>query len=200
MSDMVTYYPDYDVMDQAEEWDSHTKEIVKKRLGPFPRFRVLNTKEVDRLTAIAKHITYDDREEIIAWVVHHIDEKLDSPIGEGQRKKNTPMQRQLISDGLKALDHVAKLTHAKEFLGLDEKDQFEILAALQLGQCAQIPEWGRLPQKDLFKKLATLITEAYYSHPVVWSEIGYGGPVYPRSYVRIEFGLTDPWEAKRHGK
>ncbi|WP_369127188.1 hypothetical protein [Paenibacillus antri] len=37
--------------------------------------------------------------------------------------------------------------------------------------------------------------EAYYSHPAVWSEIGYGGPAYPRGYVRTQLGQLDPWEA-----
>jgi len=34
----------------------------------------------------------------------------------------------------------------------------------------------------------------------VWSEMGYGGPAYPRGYYRIEAGVTDPWEAKAEVK
>ncbi len=33
-----SHYPNYDVMVIVDEWDSHTKEIVKKRLGPFPEY------------------------------------------------------------------------------------------------------------------------------------------------------------------
>ena len=29
-------YPNYDVLALQDEWDEHTRQIVKKRLGPFP--------------------------------------------------------------------------------------------------------------------------------------------------------------------
>ena len=29
---------------------------------------------------------------------------------------------------------------------------------------------------------------AYYSHPWAWDEIGFGGPAYPRAYMRLEAG------------
>jgi hypothetical protein len=35
---------------------------------------------------------------------------------------------------------------------------------------------------------------AYYSHPWAWDEIGFGGPAYPRGYMRLENGLPEPWE------
>ncbi len=41
-----------------------------------------------------------------------------------------------------------------------------------------------------------MTAEAYYSHLVAWSEIGYGGPAYPRGYVRTQMGQLDPWEAQ----
>ena len=36
--------------------------------------------------------------------------------------------------------------------------------------------------------------EAYYSHPYAWDEIGFGGPAYPRAYMRLEHGEPEPWE------
>lgn len=200
MEIVSSHYPTYDVLAREDEWDSHTKEIVKKRLGPFPSYKFLSDKEGHTLHLIAKHLVYDNRKEIFDFVVHHIDQTLNEVIGEAQRKINTPPEKLLIREGLKALDHVAKLTHAKDFEEIDEKEQFALLAALDKGKAPQIPEWSEIPQKELFNKLLNLITEAYYSHPVIWSEIGYGGPVYPQSYVRVEFGLTDPWEAKLDGK
>lgn len=53
-----------------------------------------------------------------------------------------------------------------------------------------------VPQHEFFQKLLTLTVEAYYSHPKVWSGLGYGGPAYPRGYVRTQLGQLDPWEAK----
>lgn len=195
-----THYPGYDVLDFMDEWDSHTKEIVRRRLGPFPDFEYFSDREARYVALIARHIIYDNREEIIDWIVHHFDEKLRSDIGEAQRKLHTPPEKVLIREGLKALDHVSRLSFGRDFGELEEDRQFKILSDLQQGRAAQIPEWSGIPPQDLFNKLATTIVSAYYSHPTVWSEIGYGGPVYPRVYVRVEKGLTDPWEAKRDGK
>ena len=35
---------------------------------------------------------------------------------------------------------------------------------------------------------------AYYAHPWSWDEVGFGGPAYPRGYMRLENGLPEPWE------
>lgn len=195
-----SHYPGYDVLKYMDEWDSHTKEIVRRRLGPFPDPVFLSGREARYILIIARHIVYDHREEIFEFIVDHVDSVLRRDIGEGQRKKGVPPERVLIREGLKALDHVSRLSFSRDFGDLEEQQQFRILADLQMGKAAVIPEWSKVPQKDLFKKLAAMIVSAYYSHPRVWSEIGYGGPVYPRVYVRIEYGLTDPWEAKRNGK
>ena len=36
----------------------------------------------------------------------------------------------------------------------------------------------------------------YYAHPYAWDEIGYGGPAYPRGYIRLENGRPEPWEVE----
>ncbi len=38
--------------------------------------------------------------------------------------------------------------------------------------------------------------EAYYAHPYAWDEIGFGGPAYPRAYMRLESGEPEPWEVE----
>jgi hypothetical protein len=168
-----------------------------KRLGPFPDHRFLEKHEAQMIFAIAKHIVYDHRKEILDYVLHHMDNTLSSPIGEDQRKVDTPEQRVLVREGLKAVDEVAQKQYGASFLEIRVDQQLSILTALQKGKAVQVKAWQTIPQKELFNKLATAIASAYYSHPTVWSEIGYGGPAYPRGYVRIEKGLTDPWEAKR---
>ena len=36
----------------------------------------------------------------------------------------------------------------------------------------------------------------YYAHPWAWDEIGFGGPAYPRGYMRLANGLPQPWETE----
>ncbi len=39
------------------------------------------------------------------------------------------------------------------------------------------------------------VLSEFYSHPWAWNEIGYGGPAYPRGYMRL--GATGPARALR---
>ncbi len=193
-------YPGYDVLERMDEWDSHTREIVRERLGPFPNRRILTEREWAYLSIIAGHLVYDNRADIIEWIVSHCDRKLADETGEGERKKGVPPEKFLIREGLKAMDHAAQLSYGSEFGALDINQQFQMLADLQMGKAAHIPQWSMVPQKALFNKLVSEMVSAYYSHPTIWSEIGYGGPMYPQIYVRIEEGLTEPWEAGANGK
>lgn len=197
MQEDRTRYPGYDILKEQDHWDDHTREIVLKRLGPFPEHRFLHQREAEMIFAIAQHIVYDDRKEILDYVLDHIDSTLFSPIGEDQRQVGEPEHKVLIRKGLKAIDKLAEKQYGASFLEIDSQQQLSLLTALETGKAMLVDEWQSISQKQLFKKLATQIVSAYYSHPTVWSEIGYGGPAYPRGYVRVEKGLTDPWEAKR---
>lgn len=197
MQENRTRYPSYDVLREQEHWDEHTREIVLRRLGPFAKLKFLEEHEAALVFTIAKHIVYDQRSEILDYVVHQLDQSLTSSIGEDQRKVGIPEQRILIREGLAALDKLAKKQYGAAFLEIDIKQQYTLLQNLAKGKAMPMLVWKKIPQQELFKKLAAEIVSAYYSHPVVWSEIGYGGPAYPRGYVRTEKGLTDPWEAKR---
>ena len=72
--------------------------------------------------------------------------------------------------------------------------------AIEQGSLAKGMNWEQQHQREFFSRLLTQTVSAYYSHPWVWSEIGYAGPAYPRGYMRVELDLTEPWEAIRNGK
>lgn len=191
-----TLYPNYDVLAHQDEWDEHTKEIVTKRLGPF-KFQLLTPWEQEMVKCLAGHLAYESRIEILTWIAAHLDQQLNSALGEGQRKPGLPPQRELILGGFKVLDDWAKGKFFKGFVSITGERQLEALQALEKGSLEGLDGWNGEKQRGFFKKLTSLVIEAYYSHPWVWSEIGYGGPAYPRGYVRVELGLTDPWEPKR---
>jgi hypothetical protein len=188
-------YPDYDVLALRDEWDANTRTIVNKRLGPF-QFQVLSGRQQELVKAVATQVAVEDREEVLTWIAAHVDEQLSTAQGESQRKPGIPPRRELILTGLEALDEWAKGKFFKGFLSIKPEQQLEFLELLEVGGLPQENGWDTERQKELFKKLASLIISAEYSHPWVWSEIGYGGPAYPRGYVRVELGLTDPWEPK----
>lgn len=195
-------YPDFDVLALQDEWDAHTRQVVLKRLGPF-QFQLLTTWQQDMVKALARLMAYENRAEVLTWIAAHVDEQLNSPVGEAERKPGVPPQKELIISGLEALDNWAKAQFFKGFLSIKEEQQLQSLYLLEMGELPLEDGWSIEKQKEFFKKLLGLVIAAHYSHPWVWSEIGYGGPAYPRGYVRVELGLVDPWEPKAgepHGR
>jgi hypothetical protein len=132
---------------------------------------------------------------VLQYILSHIDESLSQNKGEGQRKTGTPDARVLIRNGLKAVESEAIRLDSKPFFHLKEEEQRQLMTTISEGKLPDTRQWEGIPQKELFQKLLTLSVEAYYSHPKVWSEIGYGGPAYPRGYVRAHLGQLDPGEA-----
>jgi hypothetical protein len=55
--------------------------------------------------------------------------------------------------------------------------------------------WQRVPVHRFWTMLVEDCVEAYYAHPWAWDEIGFGGPAYPRGYIRLENGSAEPWES-----
>ncbi|MCH5586051.1 gluconate 2-dehydrogenase subunit 3 family protein [Shimazuella sp. AN120528] len=190
-----SHYPSYDVMKAKDEWDDHTQQIVSKRLEPTASYSFLTKKEAAMLQQICGQLTGDERESLIFYILDHMDQTLHSSIGEGQRKVGAPKAKELLRSGLEALEQTSQEKYELSFVQLDKKAQQQLLTQLSKEQ-AFTSKRSSIPQKELFKKLLTMTLEAYYSHPLVWSEIGYGGPAYPRGYVRTQLGQLDPWEAQ----
>jgi hypothetical protein len=202
MSEYQAHYPDFNVLHEEEHWDPHTREIVTKRLKTesFSPHRFLTRPESDTLFRLCTFLLDDDRSPVISYVVHHFDTTLQSGIGESQRKIGIPQQSTLIRKGLKSLDLYCIERYGQQFISLKKEDQQDVIQQLIQGNITIQPGDTQIPFKDWVDKIFTEAVAAYYSHPTIWSEIGYAGPAYPRGYVRSELGLTDPWEATRDGK
>ena len=46
--------------------------------------------------------------------------------------------------------------------------------------------WKQMDVKRFWLLLVQDVVGAYYAHPYAWDEIGFGGPAYPRGYMRLE--------------
>lgn len=189
-----TYYPDFDVMAAEEAWDPHTRAIVAGRLEGGEGLKALTPAEAAILESLLRHLLYEERADLLRFVVSHFDKKVAERFGEGQRKQNVPPEDRLIREGMIGLDDVAKHRHGRPWMDLTVEEQVALVRELQSGSLEPVGMMANLPQKELFTKVLSLALEAYASHPQVWSEMGYAGPAYPRGYYRIERGLRDPWE------
>lgn len=195
----LTRYPVYDVMSQRDEWDEHTRRIVLDRLHTDGSYAFLTPIEAETLRAWCCRLVDDDRLEMIQFVLDHIDTKLNSG-QESQRKPGEPPAPVLVRSGLQALDSACQSLHTKRFFHMEQEQQKRLMQEISQGEGSPSDAWRSVPQQAWFQKLLTLTIDGYYSHPEVWSEIGYGGPAYPRGYVRMNPSEPDPWEAKKEGE
>lgn len=189
-------YPNYDVWEQHAEWDGHTKKIVGSRRSPQVAHQFFTQPEALLLQTIVGALVDDHRLEVLTYVTQHLDESIASPIGESQRKVGVPPKKDLYRKGLAGVEAESHAAYGTEFAALKRQDQEKVLQAVSSGQTKAGQAWEGVAPADFFKRLLHDAVSAYYSHPLVWSDIGYGGPAYPRGYVRVELGLTDPWEAR----
>jgi len=189
-------YPDYDVWKENDKWDDHTRKIVVKRKAAQVEHQFFDPNQALLLQAIVSQLVNDYRLEVLTFIVQHLDESVASPIGEAQRKVGVPPKQELYRQGLAGVDAESRKRYKSGFLSLKQEEQKAVLEAVSQGEILDRQAWEQLSPVDFFKRLLYDAVSAYYSHPLVWSDIGYGGPAYPRGYVRVEKGLTDPWEAK----
>ena len=56
--------------------------------------------------------------------------------------------------------------------------------------------WEQMNIKRFWAMLVSDCCAVYYAHPYAWDEIGFGGPAYPRGYMRLEGGDAEPWEVR----
>ena len=180
-------YPGYDVLAHKHEWDANTRQIVEKRLGPFS-YKLLSSWEQSMLKAVAGHLTYEDRPEVLAWVAAHFDQELGKAIGESQRQPRC-LPKRTSRGWAESAGRVGKTAVSEGVSEARCPGPVPDFEDLQLGQLPMVGKWNETLQRALFKKLVSLAVEAYYSHPWVWSEIGYGGPAYPGAMSGLNWGL-----------
>ncbi|CAG7650411.1 gluconate 2-dehydrogenase subunit 3 family protein [Paenibacillus allorhizosphaerae] len=192
-------YPFYDVMNEQRAWDDHTRHIVNSRVHTEGEYVFLMTVEAEMLRSWCSLLMDDNRPEVIQYVIDHFDQSLGSG-KESQRKPGEPPLSQLVRGGLHALDQACQSMFTEHFFHLEAARQKQIMTDISEGQALPAEIWKPVPQTAFFQKMLSLTIDAYYSHPKIWSDIGYAGPAYPRGYVRMDLGQLDPWEPKEDTK
>ena len=188
-------------MEQREHWDPHTKGIVEDRLSKevISNLSFFTQIEAELMEDLCSVFLDENRIDILSFIVNHFDSTLTSNLGESQRKRNLPNLPTLVRDGLRLLEiYLLTNYHTAEFSSLPSDDQKSMINGMLRGEVTL--DDPTFPIQEFAKKILSESVSALYSHPDIWSEIGYGGPAYPRGYIRSEKGLTDPWEAKKNGQ
>ncbi|GHF59388.1 hypothetical protein GCM10010218_46120 [Streptomyces mashuensis] len=184
-------------MGRAGTWDPVTAGVVLARLGPRhePALRFFTPREEAVAEALLDHVLARSPDDPPVPVLTVIDDRLATGEYDGWHFADLPQDAEAWRRSLAGLDEDARLRHDGRGFpesGYGERDRL-LRHVLQLGS----GDWYGMPAGHVWKLWTRYACEAYYAHPHAWDEIGFGGPAYPRGYLRLGRGLREPWEEPR---
>jgi hypothetical protein len=183
-------YPDFDALAQAKHWDPVTRRVVLERVERVPKIRFFTPAEATTLGAFCDVAMAQDAEPRIP-VLEMVDAKLYERRLDGFRHADMPEDPETWRRVARQLDVEASARgHHDGFAAAPDDCRREIAEAFSKGEL----DWDDLPSSKAFGVLMRAVLSAFYSHPWAWSEIGFGGPAYPRGYARLGAGQREPWE------
>jgi hypothetical protein len=196
------YYPGFSTLSQQHAWDEATRRKVLARVHDIPPIRFFKPEEARMMEILAAHILpQDDRMPGRRIpMVPRIDERLHTGRIDGYRFEKMPPDREAYRMGFRAIELMAQKAHGKAFVELTWREQEELLQTIHDAKPAPGAEeiWEAMEVHRYWALVVQDCAEVYYSHPWAWDEIGFGGPAYPRAYIRLEHGEPEPWEVEEH--
>jgi hypothetical protein len=177
-------YPDYDVLDNAPHWDEVTRALVMARVDDVPPIRFFAPSEERTLRAFCDCVTAQDAEPRIP-VLELVDQKLFEGKRDGFRHAGMP------DDG-DVWRAVAALLGRLGYADMPPDGQHATCTRLANGEL----DLGEIDCSKAWGVVMRHVTQAFYSHPWAWNEIGFGGPAYPRGYSRLALGRREEWEGR----
>jgi hypothetical protein len=191
------YYPGFSTLDQQAFWDEATRKVVLDRIHNVPPIRFFSPEEARLMQAVCDRILpQDDRdEEHKIPLVNYIDERLYNRRIDGYQFEDMPPDHEAHRLGLQAIDRIAQCLYGRPFVEIGPRAQDHVLQTIHDGEPPAAHEiWEKMSVHHFWPLLVQDAIDAYYAHPYAWDEIGFGGPAYPRGYMRLERGQADPWE------
>lgn len=190
-------YPDYDVLSQVDAWDPLTRDVVLRRLEPYGPPRFFDATQWRVLSAFADVLLAQDREPRID-VLAHVDAKL-ADAGDhgvdGYQYEDLPSDQEVWRRVAAGLDETATGRDGRPYAEADPSTRAAILQDFLDGRL-EGGSWAGLNVKRAFKVVTRSLIEGFYAHPWAWNEIGFGGPAYPRGYMRLGMALDEPGDQR----
>lgn len=191
------YYPGYSTLSQQKFWDATTRRVVLDRITDLPPLRFFTAEEQTTLACVLEHaLPQSDRVPSRRIpILPLIDKRLFEQVIGGFRYEDMPPDWDAYRLGLKAIEQMAQEVHGRSFPECAYTEREALLQSLNEEKPAGAHElWKQMNVRHFWRMLLHDACSAYYAHPWGWDEIGFGGPAYPRGYMRLEFGRAEPWE------
>ena len=180
---MIGRYPDFDVLDAVDTWDEATKKVVLARLEPPGPLRFFTPAEEPILRAFCDTVLAQDCEPRVP-VPEMVDSKLAEGRLDGYQYADMPDDRGTWRLVLRGLDHTATQGYQTGFAHCTEDQRNAIVAQFAQGRLVG-GVWDELNVTRAWSVVMRAALAAFYSHPWAWNEIGFGGPAYPRGFMRL---------------
>jgi hypothetical protein len=196
---MIGRYPDFDVLDAADTWDAATRDVVLARLAPAGPLRFFTADEEPCLRAFCDRVLAQDAEPRVP-VAEMVDAKLADGRLDGYRYADMPDDRDAWRLVLGGLDHTARSAYSDRFADCALARQEAIVSEFAAGRLVG-GSWEELNVARAWSVVMRAALSAFYSHPWAWNEIGFGGPAYPRGFMRLGGpgregpGVREPFES-----
>lgn len=193
------YYPGFQTTSQKAFWDEATRNVVLARVEQVPPIRFFTPEEAPLMQAVCDRLLpQDDRDAAHKVpIMNYIDDRLYNRRIDGYRFEDMPPDHEAHRLGLQAIEAIAQHQYHTAFIDLDQTQQDTILKSIHDGNPPAAHEiWQKMPVTRFWMLIMQDVLDAYYAHPYAWDEIGFGGPAYPRGYMRLEGGKPEPWEVR----
>jgi len=191
------YYSGFSTMAQERFWDAATRLVVHKRLRERKPIRFFDEAEGRTMRAVVDRILpQEDRAaERRIDVLAGIDERLFENKLDGYRYADMPPDQEAYKIAAKAFEQMAREEYGRSFDELGTMEQEKLVLSVHDGEPKSAKGvWARMNIDRFWAMLVSDCCAVYYAHPWAWDEIGFGGPAYPRGYMRLEEGEPEPWE------
>jgi hypothetical protein len=175
-------YPDYDVLASADHWDETTRQAILDRVENPPPLRFFTEEEARVLGPFLDVVLAQDAEPRIPLLAM-VDAKLHDGKLDGFRYDHMPDDRETWRLVARALEGFDELSTGK---------RYDVVAAFADGKLDGLD----IDVSSAWSVVMRAALSEFYSHPWAWNEIGFGGPAYPRGYMRLQPGPAgrDPHE------
>ncbi|MGB0125758.1 MAG: gluconate 2-dehydrogenase subunit 3 family protein [Silvibacterium sp.] len=193
------YYSGFSTLSQKPFWDHATRKLVIDRVETSAPIRFFTQQQADFWSIVFDHLipqtdrTPDRRIPILPAV----DKRLFLNKTNGYRFADMPHDREVYLLGIEAINEEAQHRYRGAFVSLPHLQQDIVLKTIHDGKPkAAAGIWKRMSVHRFWQQIIHDAVDAYYAHPWAWDEIGFGGPAYPRAYMRLERGEAEPWEVE----
>jgi len=191
------YYPGFSTLAQQKYWDAATRMLIQSRVTRSIPIRFFTPAEEKIMLAVVDRILpQEDRQRAYRIdILSGIDKRLFENRLEGYRYADMPPDQDAYRLAARAFEQMAREQYGQSFTTLDTMRQETLLRSVHHAEPLSAKElWSQMNIARFWTMLVADCCSVYYAHPYAWDEIGFGGPAYPRGYMRLEEGEPEPWE------